>query len=71
MQTLNLAQPYADSKTIVDKPTVKNADATLGDFNALERGSSMPNIGEIVNYLNADFVSPPSSFATIPIDLTL
>ncbi|KAG8898238.1 hypothetical protein FRB99_007577 [Tulasnella sp. 403] len=54
LQTLNIAQPFNDSKTIVDKPTVKSASATLTDFQALGANGSV-TISSIVNFIEQDF----------------
>lgn len=53
MQTLNLADPYADQKTIVDKPTAKTSQQVLADFRALPNGSTTE--GDIVGFLDGDF----------------
>ena len=53
MQTVNLAQPYSDQKTIVDKPTSKPSQQVLTDFNALFNSSTTE--GSIVTFLDNDF----------------
>ncbi|KAI0917618.1 hypothetical protein AcW1_007218 [Taiwanofungus camphoratus] len=53
LQTLNLADPYADQKTIVDKPTAKTSQQVLADFRALPNGSTTE--GDIVGFLDGDF----------------
>ncbi|GJE92605.1 glycoside hydrolase family 37 protein [Phanerochaete sordida] len=53
LQTVNLAQPYSDQKTIVDKPTSKSSQQVLSDFNALFNASTTE--GSIVTFLDNDF----------------
>ncbi|KAI9066018.1 glycoside hydrolase family 37 protein [Trametes sanguinea] len=53
LQAVNLAQPYSDAKTIVDKPTSKKAQQVLADFSALQNGTITE--GAIVNFLDNDF----------------
>ncbi|KZT28701.1 glycoside hydrolase family 37 protein [Neolentinus lepideus HHB14362 ss-1] len=53
LQTVNVAQVYSDSKTFVDKPTVKSSQQVLSDFNAFN-GSSVTE-GDIVNFVDNDF----------------
>ena len=65
LQALNLAQPYADAKTIVDKPTNKSSADVLADFNNLvNKVGGLDNlsnltVGDVVNFLETDFVSSP------------
>lgn len=57
LQSVNLAQPYADSKTIVDKPTNGTANHTLADFNKLDvNGTGSITEAQIVQFLDQDFV---------------
>lgn len=59
LQTVNIAEPFSDSKTIVDKPTVKTSNQTLADFNQIAaNGTGNITYGQIVNFLNSDFVRP-------------
>ena len=54
---MNLAQPYVDSKTIVDKPTNGTAERTLAEFNAIDaNGPGSITEGQIVQFLDQDFV---------------
>ncbi|KAI9566279.1 glycoside hydrolase family 37 protein [Boletus coccyginus] len=54
LQTVNLAQPYSDAKTIVDKPTSKSSQQVLADFAAF----NLSNIteGDIVTFMDHDFL---------------
>lgn len=52
LQTVNIANVYADPKTIVDKPTSKSAQAVLADFQNISSGTTY---GEVVKFLNSDF----------------
>ena len=54
LQTINLAQPYSDAKTIVDKPTSKSSQQVLADFAAFNLSNLTE--GDIVNLLNTDFL---------------
>ncbi|KAI0088616.1 glycoside hydrolase [Irpex rosettiformis] len=53
LQTVNLAQPYTDPKTFVDKPTAKSSQQVLSDFQSLN-GSNVTE-GDIVNFVDNDF----------------
>ncbi|KIP05208.1 glycoside hydrolase family 37 protein [Phlebiopsis gigantea 11061_1 CR5-6] len=53
LQTVNLAQAYADPKTFVDKPTSKRSQQVVADFNALFNSSTTE--GSIVTFLDSDF----------------
>lgn len=50
---MNLAQPYADPKTFVDKPTSKSSQQVLSDFQGIS-GSNATE-GDIVNFVDNDF----------------
>lgn len=52
---MNLAEPYADSKTFVDKPTALDAQQVISNFNALGPQSNI-TIGAIANFVAVDFV---------------
>ncbi|KAG9090205.1 hypothetical protein FRC06_001168 [Ceratobasidium sp. 370] len=54
LQSVNLAEPYADSKTVVDKPTAFDAQKVISDFNALGPQSNI-TIGAIANFVSEDF----------------
>jgi len=51
---VNLARPYSDAKTIVDKPTSKTSQQVLADFAAF----NLSNVteGDIVNFMDYDFL---------------
>ncbi|KAL7279642.1 hypothetical protein ACG7TL_006048 [Trametes sanguinea] len=53
LQAVNLAQPYSDPKTIVDKPTSKKSQQVLADFSAIQ--NSTITEGAIVTFLDNDF----------------
>ncbi|KAI8986137.1 glycoside hydrolase [Trametes punicea] len=53
LQTVNLARPYSDPKTIVDKPTSKTSQQVLSDFSSID--NSTVTEGDIVNFLDNDF----------------
>ncbi|CDO72204.1 Glycoside Hydrolase Family 37 protein [Trametes cinnabarina] len=53
LQAVNLAQPYSDPKTIVDKPTSKKSQQVLEDFSAIQ--NSTITEGAIVTFLDNDF----------------
>ncbi|KAF8526994.1 glycoside hydrolase [Hysterangium stoloniferum] len=56
LQTLNIAQPFGDSKTIVDKPTSGTANKTLADFNVIAaNGLAAITEGSVVQFLQNDF----------------
>ncbi|KAI0763541.1 glycoside hydrolase [Trametes elegans] len=54
LQTVNLARPYADPKTFVDKPTSKSSQQVLSDFEKINNSSSVTE-GAIVDFLDNDF----------------
>ncbi|KAF7305596.1 Trehalase [Mycena chlorophos] len=54
LQTLNLAQVFADPKTIVDKPTSKTPGDVLADFAKLPGNTSVTE-GDIVSFVDNDF----------------
>jgi alpha,alpha-trehalase len=59
LQSVNLAQPYVDSKTFVDKPTNGTSNHTLADFNVIDaNGVGSITEGQIVQFLEQDFVRP-------------
>jgi alpha,alpha-trehalase len=53
LQTVNLAQPYADPKTIVDKPTSKSSQQVLSDFNTTITSNATE--GAVITFLENDF----------------
>ncbi|KAG6379466.1 hypothetical protein JVT61DRAFT_11947 [Boletus reticuloceps] len=58
LQIVNLAQPYSDAKTIVDKPTSKSSQQVLADFAAFNLSTLTE--GNIVNLLDNDFLGEGS-----------
>lgn len=52
LQTVNIAMPYPDSKTIVDKPTNGTSEATIAAFDAF--GNNI-TYGEVVTFLEQKF----------------
>lgn len=81
LQTINIAQPYADSKTIVDKPTNGTTQKVLTAFSNITSASSASGenvtYGEIVDFLNSNFdgeglelqATPLNNFPTNPAGL--
>lgn len=57
LQTLNLAQAYPDSKTIVDKPTKVTEQKAVDDYGAFAKNTADITYQQVVDYLNTDFVS--------------
>ncbi|KAG8810577.1 hypothetical protein FRC17_002869 [Serendipita sp. 399] len=56
LQAINIAQPYADSKTIVDKPTNGSSQSVIQAFDQLEAsGNNTLTYGEIVSFLQSSF----------------
>ncbi|KAG8984620.1 hypothetical protein FRB93_006400 [Tulasnella sp. JGI-2019a] len=51
LQSINLARLYRDSKTFVDKPTVKSKAATVADYYGL---GQPPTVGNLTNYVQVD-----------------
>src|ERR1700733_12556320 len=74
LQTINIAQLYGDSKTFVDKPTVRTANETLSDFYSLYNASlpdaitnySDVTYGALELYVENDFVRRQLSSSTFP-----
>jgi alpha,alpha-trehalase len=52
LQTVNVAQEYPDDKTFVDKPTSKNAQQVLADFQAISQSTTY---GQVATFLENDF----------------
>ncbi|KAF5315219.1 hypothetical protein D9619_007257 [Psilocybe cf. subviscida] len=52
LQTVNVAHLFPDDKTFVDKPTSKNSQAVLADFQNI---SSSTTFGQVVNFVENDF----------------
>ncbi|KAF8587681.1 glycoside hydrolase family 37 protein [Ramaria rubella] len=68
LQTVNIAQPYVDSKTFVDKPTNGTANHTLADFNALAaNGVTSITEGQIVQFLDQDFQGEGLELEALPL----
>ncbi|KAG8838324.1 hypothetical protein FRB91_007695, partial [Serendipita sp. 411] len=56
LQAINIAMPYADSKTIVDKPTNGTSQSVISTFNDLSSsGNNTLTYGEIVQFLQQSF----------------
>ncbi|KAG8853689.1 hypothetical protein FRC20_001168, partial [Serendipita sp. 405] len=56
LQAINIAMPYADSKTIVDKPTNGTSQSVISTFNDLSSsGNNTLTYGEIVQFLQTSF----------------
>jgi alpha,alpha-trehalase len=53
LQAINVAQPYTDSKTIVDKPTTNTANVTIAAFHNYTSGGL--TYGEITQFLDEYF----------------
>ncbi|KAH9480690.1 Trehalase [Psilocybe cubensis] len=52
LQTVNVAHLFPDDKTFVDKPTSKDAQAVLADFENIANGTTFQ---QIVDFVDADF----------------
>ncbi|KAF9478211.1 trehalase [Pholiota conissans] len=52
LQTVGVANLYPDDKTFVDKPTSKNSQTVLSDFQNI---SSSTTYGQVVNFVDEDF----------------
>lgn len=63
LHAMNLAKPFADSKTIVDKPTNKGSVDVVDDFNNLlnevggQDNEGNLQTGKVVQFIENDFVS--------------
>ncbi|KAJ7366222.1 trehalase [Mycena albidolilacea] len=66
LQTINLANPFVDPKTIVDKPTRKTSQAVLADFAALPGNASLTE-GAVVAFLDADFAGEGQELVAVPL----
>ena len=53
LQAINIAQPYSDSKTIVDKPTTNTTNVTISAFQNFASGGL--TYGEITQFLDDYF----------------
>ena len=53
LQAINIAQPYSDSKTIVDKPTTNTTNVTIAAFQNYASGGL--TFGEITQFLDDYF----------------
>ncbi|KZV96509.1 glycoside hydrolase family 37 protein [Exidia glandulosa HHB12029] len=68
LQTLNLAQAYPDSKTIVDKPTKGSAQKTVDDFNAFGKNTNDITFQQVVDFLNNDFQGEGRELEALKLD---
>jgi len=66
LQAINIAQPYADSKTIVDKPTRNTANVTIAAFQNYTQGGL--NYGEITQFLEDYFQGEGSEINAVSLD---
>ncbi|KAJ7644707.1 glycoside hydrolase family 37 protein [Roridomyces roridus] len=66
LQTLNVAQPFIDPKTIVDKPTSKNASSVLSDFAKLPTNGSLTE-SAVVSFIDADFAGEGQELEAVPL----
>ncbi|KAJ7268041.1 trehalase [Mycena rebaudengoi] len=66
LQTLHLAHPYDDPKTIVDKPTAKTSKAVLADFAKLPGNGSITE-GQVVDFLDSDFQGEGRELQAMPL----
>ena len=53
---MNIARPFGDSKTIVDKPTSKSPQDTLAQYNAFGNDTQDITYQEVVTFLQSAFV---------------
>lgn len=53
LQTVNVADLYADQKTFVDKPTSKPPSQVLTDFAAIN--ATNPTYGQVQQFVDSDF----------------
>ncbi|PVF98538.1 trehalase-domain-containing protein [Serendipita vermifera] len=67
LQTINIAQPYVDSKTIVDKPTNGTSQSVITAFNQLKSDNQV-TYGEIVGFLNHSFQGEGLELEANPLD---
>lgn len=66
LQTLNLANVFADPKTIVDKPTAKTSKTVLADFAALPGNTTLTE-GAVVAFVEADFAGEGQELMAVPL----
>ncbi|KAI0076715.1 glycoside hydrolase family 37 protein [Panus rudis PR-1116 ss-1] len=55
LQTVNVAQLYADPKTFVDKPTAQKSQQVVSNFQNIGGNSSNVTVGAIVDFVNNNF----------------
>ncbi|TFY59876.1 hypothetical protein EVG20_g7628 [Dentipellis fragilis] len=65
LQTVNIAQLYADPKTFVDKPTNGSAQAVLQNFASVN--STNATEGALVNFVDANFRGEGAELEGLPI----
>ena len=66
LQAINLAHPYNDSKTIVDKPTKNTANVTIAAFQNLT--SNGLAYGEITQFLDEYFLGEGLELKAVSLD---
>ena len=66
LQAVNIAQPYSDSKTIVDKPTMNTTNVTIGAFK--NYSSSGLTYGEVTQFLDNYFQGEGQELKAVSVD---
>ncbi|EJD54439.1 glycoside hydrolase family 37 protein [Auricularia subglabra TFB-10046 SS5] len=68
LQTINLAEAYPDSKTIVDKPTKVSSDKVVSDYKAFGSNTDDITYGKVVDFLNNDFTDEGRELKALKLD---
>jgi alpha,alpha-trehalase len=66
LQSINIAKPYSDSKTIVDKPTTGTSNATIAAFRNYTSGSL--TYGEVTQFLDNYFQGEGLELKAVSVD---
>ena len=66
LQAINIAQPYSDSKAIVDKPTKNTSNVTIAAFRNYTSGGL--TYGEITQFLDDYFQGEGLEFEAVSVD---
>ena len=66
LQAVNIAQPYSDSKIVVDKPTKNTVNATVAAFQNYSSGGL--TYGEITQFLDDYFQGEGLEFKAVSVD---